>query len=321
LNVQYKPVAGCIGELSVTNCTLRAGTVLYSVVIDGATSTVTLDPASTIWDDVTIGNPDFLTSEDHLQGKTTYGGIFLALANQYNTHLGLQFGGAIGYEFWGAQSEASIAYARGIEGQPSCDVYFTDPLADFLQGTRELIFRTAVATANSSNAQQVEAQASGIHTIYHTDYLFLALATLASVLAITSVLFTFHGFWRIGRRVSMSPIETATAFNAPLLRNSDCNASVKALLKQVGRRPVKYGIVIDTRSGGESNISNVGSLDPDEPYSRSAPDTIYSPAALRRYSENRNTSGDDFELLTPHEGSAASNTRLELADPKRVTPL
>ncbi|OQV04508.1 hypothetical protein CLAIMM_09375 [Cladophialophora immunda] len=312
LNVHYKPATGCAGELSVTNCTLRAGTVLYPVIIDGTTSMVTFDTGSSIWDDVTVRNPDSLPSETHTTGTTTYGGIFLALANQYSTNLQLQFGGGIGYEFFGAQSEASIAYARGIDQEPSCDVYFTDPLADFLEGTRELIFRTAVAAANSSATQHVNAQAFGSHTVYHTDYLFLALATLASLLGIGSVLFTFHGFWRIGRRVSMSPIETAKAFNAPVLRSSDSNASAKALLNQVGNRQVKYGLVsgVEVRGGGESNES----VYRDSP-STSALESAASPHPARRHS------GSDLELVAPHGGAGVTNTRLETADAKKVTAL
>jgi hypothetical protein len=92
-------------------------------VIDGSTSTIGLDPATTIWDDTVVGDLDALTSETHLSGTTTYGGLFLALANQYNTDLQFQFGGAICWEFFGAQSESSIAYAHDVGGQPTCDVY------------------------------------------------------------------------------------------------------------------------------------------------------------------------------------------------------
>ncbi|KAH0847223.1 hypothetical protein FOPE_00354 [Fonsecaea pedrosoi] len=321
LNVQYKPDAGCAGQLSVTNCTLRAGTVLYPVIVDGTTSTITFDTGSTIWDDVAIGSPDSLPDENHLLGTTTYGGIFLALANQYNTNLQFSFGGAIGYQFSGAQSEASIAYARGIEQQPSCDVYFTNPLADFLEGIRELIFRTAVATANSSNTQHVNAQAFGSHTVYHTDYLFLALATLSSLLGIGSVLYTFHGSWSIGRRVSMSPIETAKAFNAPLLRSADSNASADELLRQVGSTPVRYGLVSEVRHGGDSTISNDESVYRDSPIASGVLDTAYSPHPSRRFSAVQNSSGSDIELLSPHGGAAPTSARLEIADPKRVTPL
>jgi hypothetical protein len=180
-----------------------------------------------------------------------------------------------------------LGLARQLMVGYSCDVYFTDPLADFLQGIRELIFRTAIATANSSNTQHVEAQASGNHSLpYRLP--FLALATVASLLAITSVLLTFHGFWGIGRNVSMSPIETAKAFNAPLLRNSDSNAPAKALLKEVGTRPVRYGIVSDTSRGEETTMLSDGTLCRDSPSTNNAPDPAHSPNVLRRYSTYRN---------------------------------
>lgn len=123
LNVQTKPEAGCTGSLAVTNCTLTAGTVDYPIVIDGDAGTVSLDPGTTIWDDTVVGGLDALSSETHLTQVSTYGGIFLALSNQYSTDLQLQFSGAIGWQFIGAQSESSIAYARGVEQVPSCDVH------------------------------------------------------------------------------------------------------------------------------------------------------------------------------------------------------
>ena len=318
LGVAYKPEAGCSGKLSVTNCTLKAGTVQYPIVVDGPSSTVSLENGSTIWDDVKVGEADFLGYDEDGQGPTTYGGIFLALANQYNTNLVLQFGGGISWEYYGAQSEASISYGRDIGTYPSCNITFANPMPDFLQGFRELIFRTAVATASSSTTpQQVRSVSSGSHTIYHTDRLFLALATLASLLAILSVLMTFHGFWRIGRVVSMSPIETAKAFHAPLLRTGDSNAPAKDLVKQFGTKPVKYGIVSGTKS---SAMSGEGSMYHASPKA-DAPATAYSPHGILRKPVYRQPSGSDFELLTPEESNGAANYRLELADPKRVTPL
>ncbi|KIX07977.1 uncharacterized protein Z518_02631 [Rhinocladiella mackenziei CBS 650.93] len=335
LNMQIKADPGCAGDLSVTNCTLRAGTVLYPIVIDGVASTVALDSGTTIWDDVLVGNLDHLDAETHLTGRTTYGGIFLALANQYNTDLQLSFGGAVGYQLSGSQSMASVSYAHGINevGVTCEDIYFTDPMHDFLQGFRELIFRTSVATANSSTAvQHVEAQASGNHTVYHTDYLFLGLATLASVAAIVVVLFTFHGFWRLGRSVSMSPIETAKAFDAPLLRSADSTSAVPDLLKQVGKIPVKYGLVTDVRipaaatptAGDNTLLSLENSIlgnDSDTANGASPQDGTPAPGLVRTRSTYNNAYGSDFELFTPQETSGALTTRLELADPKRIRPM
>ncbi|KAJ9632841.1 hypothetical protein H2204_007571 [Knufia peltigerae] len=322
LDVQTKPEAGCTGNLAVTNCTLTAGTVDYPIVIDGDAGTVSLDPGTTIWDDTVVGGTDALSSETHLTEVSTYGGIFLALSNQYTTDLQLQFSGAIGWEFIGAQSESSIAYARGVEQVPSCDVFFTDPLADFLQGTRELIFRTAIATANSSDLQSVVADTSRDHTVYRTSYLFLSLATLASALAIISVLLTFNGFWRIGRKVSMSPVETAKAFNAPILRDADSSAPAKVLLGQIGGKAVKYGLVNQPCGGIDSEPATSKDHGRISVRETTRGNTGGSNNLLRRFSGYENVAGDsDIELTSTRAYPATTVAHLELADPKRIVPL
>ena len=246
LNIEYKAKAGCLGELTVKNCSLTAGTVLYDVVIDGPASTIALAPGTTIWDDIVIGPPDYLY-EGVVAGPSTYGGIFLALANRFNTDLSIEFGGGIGYEYDGAQTEVSISYARNVSDHASCDISFSDPTEDFLQASRELMFRTAVLSANETDTQRVSVQATGSHTVYHTNYLFVTLATIASLVPIIAVLLTFRGSQRLGREVSLSPIEVAKAFGAPVLRGANSNARASALVKQVGHRPIKYGVISDMR--------------------------------------------------------------------------
>lgn len=267
-----------------------------------------------------VGNPDYLSHESHLTGTTTYGGIYLSLANQFNTKLLFKFAGAVGFELAGTQSEASISYARNITGQVTCGLTFIDPLPNFLQSTRELMFRTAVSSANDSNVQVVQAQASGTHFTYRTEFLFLALGNLFSMLAFCAVLVVFDGFWDLGRVVSMSPIETAKAFNAPMLRHGDSNAPAGDLLKQVGSQPVKYGVVHDANAEDELSISaettsECDSLDAD------APGNTSSPIITRRHSARLGHSANDLELAALGKGSATTSAHLELADPARVTGL
>ena len=67
----------------------------------------------------------------------------------------------------------------------------------------------------------------------------LILATLMSVLVL------FHGYWRLGRQTSLSPIETAKAFDGPLLREAESNASVEQIVgSRVGQQVVRYGQVL-----------------------------------------------------------------------------
>ena len=337
LDVQYKPEIGCTGELIVGNCSLAAGTVAYDVVIDGPSSTISLAPGTTIWNDTIIGRPDYLQPENEPNSFSTYGGMFLALSNRLTTTFWLRYSGAIGWEYDGAQGESAIGYARNIgSGIATCNITFSDPTADYLQDIRSLMFRTAVLSANETNRQTITAIATGSHTIYKTNYTFTALATLASLLPIAVVLLTFHGAQRFGRQVSLSPIEVARAFGAPILRNSNSNASARALLKQVGSRPVKYGVISDNairrkpvstqsfRTPYSDEPAN-GDATPDFAYSNAIPGEAHQRHGSYHDSPNHVSwqSGfeSDLELMDSHQRAVPNRTHLEIADPKSVTPV
>ena len=66
------------------------------------------------------------------------------------------------------------------------------------------------------------------------------------MIGILAVLPLYYGFWRLGRKVSLSPIEILTAFDAPLTREADGNADVRTLLRQIGNQPVAYGEAVST---------------------------------------------------------------------------
>ena len=350
LGIQYKPEIGCTGELIVRNCSLAAGTVAYNVVIDGPAKTVALDPRSSIWNDTIIGPPDYLPAEEQPGVLSTYGGMFLALSNRLTTTLQLSFGGGIGWEYLGFQGESAMGYAQNIgNGAATCNITFKDPTADFLEDIRSLMFRTAVLSANETNRQSVTAIATGTHTIYKTNYTFTALATFVSLLPILVVLLTFHGSQHLGRQVSLSPIEVARAFGAPILRNSNSNADARALLKQVGYRPVKYGVISDNairrkpvsqqfkqtpysaqqfNTAPYSDHAANGDATQDFTYSNTMPGEAYQPHQTHQrqgsYHDSPNhvswQSGfeSDLELLDSRQRSRA---HLEIANPKSVMPV
>ena len=337
LNIQYKPEIGCTGELIVRNCSLAAGTVAYDVVIDGPSSTISLAPGTTVWNDTRVGPPDFLQLEDVSGTLSTYGGMFLALSNRLTTTFGLQFAGGIGWEYDGAQGESAIGYARNIDNAgATCNITFADPTADYLEEIRSLMFRTAVLSANETNRQTVTATATGSHTIYKTNYIFTALATFVSLLPIAVVLLTFHGSQNLGRHVSLSPIEVARAFGAPILRNSNSNAPARALLKQVGSRPVKYGVISDNairrkpvsthsaRTPYTDSPMN-GDATTDFTYSNSIPGGTHQRHGSYHDSPNpvswQSGFESDLELMDSQQRSASKRAHLEIADPKSVTSI
>jgi hypothetical protein len=78
-------------------------------------------------------------------------------------------------------------------------------------------------------------------TTYVTDHRFLILGVVISLLGILPVMPIFWSLWKRGEKVSLSHVEIAKAFDAPLLASADCNGTAAQLLDQVGSKGVRYG--------------------------------------------------------------------------------
>lgn len=265
LDVQYKGDSPCSGDLTVRNCTLQAGTVRYPVIIDGSSNTIILDPESDIYEDEVL---DIGQYANLMYGmESPIGGYAFALSNRFNARSSISFSGAAGFTLssdggTGPQfaNQADMAdYGTGM-----CNIKFDDPTPYLLQQARELMFRTAVAQGNSSTIQVIHpATEQKTASIYRTHYPYLAGAVAVNVCAIIIVITAFMGYWHLGRNVSLSPLEIAKAFNAPLLADQDSNGSASSFVKNVGDKAVRYGAVARTasiNSAGTSQIWRDGEL-------------------------------------------------------------
>ncbi|KAF2163554.1 hypothetical protein M409DRAFT_68463 [Zasmidium cellare ATCC 36951] len=259
VNLQYKPRKDCTeGRLEVANCTIGAATVQYPVVIDGNKSTIALKPQSTMDDDKVVSLVDY-PSENVYGLPSPIGGYAYALSSRLDSSTHLRFAGAAGYDI---STEGSIAaqFANmdDVTSYTSdmCSIKFSNPTDYLMQQARELMFRTALAQGNASTIQTIE-DPSEVRTVtvYSSHYEYLGVSIGITFLAILLVLITFNGFWLLGRSVTMSPIETAKAFNAPLLAQEHPNAEVNELVKGAGMKPVRYGQVVDmSQSGGQTEF-------------------------------------------------------------------
>jgi hypothetical protein len=174
------------------------------------------------------------------------------LANRYNSETNIRFGAALGYVIITSGSTANQFLLPN--STYDCGLTFTDPTDNLIANTRELMFRTAIAAANSSNIQSIPAVQTASVAVYQSHYLYLALAIVFTGLAIIMVLPTFFGYWHLGRKVSMSPIEIAKAFNAPLLKNDDSNADSGQLIKDMGNLGVRYGAASTGLGGNDAKV-------------------------------------------------------------------
>ncbi|KAN0095144.1 hypothetical protein V8E51_015855 [Hyaloscypha variabilis] len=242
----YKSTPGCIGNLVVSDCQYNIAQVNYPVLLSNGT--VDLLPAGAN-DTIKVWQ---LYQEVYGLGQwpSTLGGIWSVAHTQYEsstsfyidgTPLSLMYTGAIPIQYLVANSSTL----------GTCDMYWTDPTPDIISGIRELGFRTAIVATNITTNQIFEATEIAVVQVYVSHYHYLGGALLVMLLGVVLVFPTFLGWWQLGRKMSLSPIEIAKAFNAPLLEGFRSNREVKKILKEAGELEVVYGEVVMPGSEGE----------------------------------------------------------------------
>jgi hypothetical protein len=80
------------------------------------------------------------------------------------------------------------------------------------------------------------------HTIYVTNTMYMAIGALVSLMGVVAVGATSYGWWQLGRDVSMSPLEIAKAFDAPLLRDMGSNISHEKIPPHIKTQRIQYGV-------------------------------------------------------------------------------
>ena len=254
LSVQFKDQQPCKSRLQIRNCTLRSTIVDYPVIIDGDKSTIELEPGTTVVNDAVQNAPE--VASNMKTGPTTLAGLYKALSDTYSSEADLRLLEANGYELVTSgpiSTRYTMLDATSPKPYADCTMSFTDPTNDIVAAARELMFRTAIAAANTSDTQHVLSQeTTGPLPIYKSQYLYLYIALSFTALAWLALIPLLCSWWHVGRTVSMSPIETAKAFGSPLLRSSDSNADAVKLIKEIGERAIQYGAT--TVSGAEYRL-------------------------------------------------------------------
>lgn len=184
---------------------------------------------------------------------STYGGLALAIdqqfpASQIDLYYTMQ---------WDVQGQGTMKTtylsAASQDAVGDCSMAWTDPTPDILLFARDLMFRSAIKASNSSMAQTYRTFEQFDRTVYASNYAYLAGAVAVVVADVFVLLPLLWGWWALGRRVSLSPVEVAKAFRAPVVAEAESNASVDALLGRVGGKRVEYGFV--TVADGEDDSS------------------------------------------------------------------
>ena len=118
------------------------------------------------------------------------------------------------------------------------------------QHTTEWLIKVSAGDTGMPQPQILEMQQKSNITAFKSNYSYLAAALVVMMTGFLVVIPTFHGFWQMGRRTSLNPLEIAKTFNADLLQEQSSNVPAHHLTKAVRDRDIKYGEIIDEYHGG-----------------------------------------------------------------------
>jgi hypothetical protein len=188
---------------------------------------------------------------------TVVGGFANYLSTLFDSTSTLFFqfnGGETQFGNWSLQSTGLYASQymslNAIPGQwlINGNTTWDGPVPNLLDQINELAFRTAIWTAqnnpNSSYTQVVEFNGGKATTVYQSNHKLMTVAVLVNLLGLISLLPIYYGWWELGRKITLSPLETAKAFGAPMPRKVNDNATVERILRQVGKRRIRYGEIL-----------------------------------------------------------------------------
>lgn len=188
---------------------------------------------------------------------------------------------------WGLKQQGPLAQTM-MYGPPlmgSCDCSFRDESLDtIIEAINQLAFMTAIGMVDNSTFSGRKVEPDETATIvavgqnasttfrtltgtmqvsdvvyYQTNYWFMSFAVLSTLVCIVFVLPSYWKYGELGRDVTLGPIEVASAFRAPMLREGRANGAeaggdIKELIKDVGDRRVMYGFVDEREDHAEDHI-------------------------------------------------------------------
>jgi hypothetical protein len=164
------------------------------------------------------------------------------MAYLFNSIGTLNFGGPVS----SVSLKGSLANEMYVENPFDIDSTYNDPMPTMLNGIREIAFRASVRAGKDNSTatdalQVVPYTGLESRTIYVTNKIYMAFAAAVSTLSLVAVAATFYGWWELGREMSMSPLEIAKAFDAPLLHQVGSNVSFKKMEHTALTVRVRYG--------------------------------------------------------------------------------
>jgi hypothetical protein len=278
----------CPGTLTQRTCLIRPAVVEYPVTVmtpseeelkgKNIVTHVKFNNDNKTWalgapldseqiDDLKVMNYDNLNEK--VGTVSTIGALSYVFNNLYSSSANLTYKDAWDIESRGSQAQ-TIFYADNDRDDHS-ECYYDidksgrdDPAIELLRKINTLSFVAALYVtgapttkrsdreANKMAHQTISTAVTGIVEQYNTSFAYVGGALAATFITVLLVLPVYWGFWQLGRKVTLGPLEISHAFNAPIIapdKTKNHHGDFDEVLNEVGKRRVQYGQLVGAPPG------------------------------------------------------------------------
>lgn len=278
----------CPGNLTRRTCLIRPALVEYPVTVmkpseeelkgknivthvkfnnDNKTWALAAPLESEQIDDIKV--VEYTNLVEKFGNISTVGALTYVFNNLYSSSANLTYTTAWDIASRGSQAQ-TLFYAENDRDEHSKCYYDIkkadrdDPAIELLRKMNTLSFtaalyvtgaptmnRTDRLAANMAH-QTFEASITGIVEQYKTSFGYVGGAIAATLITVLCVLPVYWGFWELGRKVTLGPLEISHAFNAPIIapdKTKNHHGDFDEVLNEVGKRRVQYGQIVGAPAG------------------------------------------------------------------------
>lgn len=219
-----------------------------------------------------------------LNGTTQLGGIVAGLKMYLTGSATLELDDtAAGFTL--RQVDHADGYLNNSVSSGGCGYNYVDPLKGFprfgipgvLESINEIMF-TLVANFSLDSPAAISGSQSNhitgsaydstqysfsIH--YHSNFTYMTGALISTFVCVLFVLPTYWGFWQLGRKLALSPLEIAAAFRSPLV---DSGKDIDGILQEAGKKQVRFGHIVSGEAAGRLGVAEHGQVERVRPGAR-----------------------------------------------------
>jgi hypothetical protein len=213
---------------------------------------------------------EYTDLNERFNSVSTVGAMTYVFNNLFSSSANLTYTTAWDIQSRGSQAQ-SIFYADndrddhskcyydidkpGVRDDPAIELLrklntFAFTAALYVTGAPTTVRKDRIAT-NMAH-QDFEANVTGIVEQYKTSFKYVGGALAATFITVILVLPVYWGFWQLGRKVTLGPLEISHAFNAPIIapdKTKNHHGDFDEVLNEVGKRRVQYGQLVGAPPG------------------------------------------------------------------------